>query len=310
MSELTLFINGQQIPFSKADIAFSTEQLAHSFSATVPDLNIDSPLPVQFKLDGKLIFNGQIDSAGDDVNSSSEQTVITGRSLSANLIDSRIKLDAIYNQRFDQLLKLVVSDFGLTVRSDTDALPEIPEFQINAESPLANLAQIAKQQNLMMIEDNGEIVIQQPGQHHEQGIILEVGKNCESLSIKRNFAQQFYRYEIQGAWGEESFAVVNDESVNKCRIKVIIADKLQYTEACKTRALYEKNLAIAKGLHASVKVAGLHALLTGQSLNKTLRVKHYRKKFDETLLIKTITLSVDDKSESTRVEFFRPFGVQ
>lgn len=307
MPKLTLHINQQAVPFSQANVTFSIEQLAHRFSVTLPNLIVNSPLPVQFKLDGALIFNGQIDSAGDDVNSSSDQTVITGRSLSANLIDSRIKLNAIYNQRFDQLLSLVVSPFGLNVRDEVGQLPEIPEFQINAESPLANLAQIAKQQNLMLIEDNGDIVIQQPGQHHEQRLILAVGKNVSSLSIKRNFQQQFYRYEIQGAW-DDAFAVINDTSVNSQRIKVIIADKLQHVAACQTRALYEKNMAIAKGLHASATLPGLHPLLTGKSINKTLRVQHSRKQFDETLVIKSISLSVNDKSESTQIDMFRPFG--
>jgi prophage tail gpP-like protein len=306
MAELTLYINNQRVLFTQASVTFSFEQLAHSFSATIPALNVTQPLPVVFKLDGKPLFNGQIDSAGDDVNSSSDKTVITGRSLSANIIDSRIKLDAIYNQRFDQLLNIIVSPFGLNVRSDTTQLPEIPEFQINAESPVANLAQIAKQQNLMLIERNGDIVIQQPGQHHEQNIVLAVGHNVQSLSIKRSFQNQFYRYEIQGAW-DDAFAVVNDETVNTCRTKVIIADKLQNAESCKTRALYEKNLAIAKGLHATATLPGLHPLLTGETINKTISVKNSKKQFNETLLVKSISLSVNDKSENTTVELFRPF---
>lgn len=307
MSELTLYINDQAVPYSNANVSFSIEQLAHSFSATIPECTITQALPVKFKLDGKQIFIGQIDGAGDDVNSSIDKTVITGRSLSANLIDSRIKMDAIYNQRFDQLLRRIVEPFGLSVRSEVEHLPEVPEFQINAESPLANLAQVAKQQNLMLIERNGEIVIQQPGQHHEQNIVLAVGHNVENLSIKRNFKEQFYRYEIQGAW-DDAFAVVNDKTVNACRLKVIIADKLQNAESCKTRALYEKNLAIAKGLHASATLPGLYTLLTGQTINKTLIVKNSQKKFNETLLVKSISLTVNDKSENTTVELFRPFG--
>lgn len=306
MTDLTLYINNQAIPFSKAAITFSIEQLAHSFTATVPNMVITEQLSVQFKLAGKLIFNGQIDSAGDDVNSSGDVTTIAGRSLSANLIDSRIKMDAIYNQRFDQLLKLVLSPFGLSVRSDTNALPEIPAFQINAESPLANLAQIAKQQNLMLLEENGVIVIQQPGQQHEQNIVLAVGDNVKSLSIKRNFQQQFYRYEIQGAY-DDAQAVEIDNAVNASRILVIIADKLQNEASCKTRALYEKNRAIAKGLFATATLPGLHPLLTGKTINKTLIVKNSKTHFNETLLVKSITLSVDESSESTSVELMRPF---
>lgn len=307
MPNLTLHINGTNVPYSQASLVFSIENLAHTFSSTIHNVDISQPLPVQFKLDGEVIFNGQIDSAGDDINDSSTQTSISGRSLSANLIDSRIKLDAIYNQRFDQLLKIVVGPFGLGVRDDVGGLPEIPEFQINAESPLDNLAQIAKQQNLMLIEDNGLIVIQRPGQQHEQNTVLEVGSNAQSLNVVRNFKDQFYQYEIQGAW-DEAFAIATDNSVNTSRIKVIIADKLQDAESCKSRAQYEKNIAIAKGLHATVTLAGLHQGLTAAAINKTIGVKDSNKKFNETLLIKTILISVNDKSETTSVEMFREFG--
>jgi len=307
MPDLTLHINNTQVPFTQANLTFSIEQLAHSFTATIPNVDIDSPLPVIFKLDGTTIFNGQIDSVGDAVNSTSEQTSISGRSLSANLIDSRIKLDAIYNQQFDQLLERVVSPFGLSVRNEAGALPEIPEFQINAESPLANLAQVAKQQNLMLIENDGYIVIQRPGQNDEQSTIIEVGKNTESLNVTRNFKDQFYQYEIQGAY-DDAEAIVLDESVNASRIKVIIADKLQDAASCQTRAEYEKNIATAKELNATTTLPGLHMALTGAAINKTINVKNARKGFDETLLIKSISISANDKSETTSVELFRSFG--
>lgn len=307
MSDLTLHINNKKVRYSQASIVFSIEQLAHSFNATIPNVDIKEPLPVQFKLGGEVIFTGQIDAAGNDVNSSSDQIKITGRSLSANLIDSRIKLDAIYNQTFDKLMNMVVGSFGLGVRNEAGILPEVPEFQINAESPLENLSQIAKQQNLMLIEDSGDIVIQKPSQHHEQNTVLEVGNNIESLNITRNFKDQFNTYEIQGGW-DDAFAIATDSSVNSSRIKVIIADKLQDSASCKTRAEYEKNIAIAKGLHASTNLAGLHKALTGKAINKTIAVKNSKKNFSETLLIKTISITVSDKSESTSVEMFRAFG--
>lgn len=307
MPNLTMHINDNNVHYSQASLVFSIEQLAHTFSATIHNIDISEPLPVQFKLDGEMIFNGQIDSAGDDVNSSSNQVKVSGRSLSANLIDSRIKLDAIYNQRFDQLLKIVVSQFGLSVRDDVGGLAEIPEFQINAESALDNLAQIAKQQNLMLIEENAVIVIQRPGQHNEQKTVLEVGVNVETLNVIRNFKDQFHKYEIQGAWDEAQGTAI-DSSVNSSRIKVIIADKLQDEKSCNSRAEYEKNLAIAKGLHATVSLPGLHKALTGSAINKTIKVKDNKKTFDETLLIKNISISVNDKSEKTSVELFRDFG--
>ena len=308
MNKLTLFVDGQHVPFQSASLSFSLEQLAHTFSATIPDIDIDDPLPVQFKLNNQVIFTGQIDSASDDFSGSEDKVSINGRSKSANLIDSRIKVDAIYNQRFDQLLNLIVSDFGLGVKNNLPSvmpLPLVPEFQINAESPVANLAQIAKQQNLMLIEQNGVLVIEQPGQFTEKNIQLKMGVNTKDLRIKKNWANQFYHYEIQGAW-DDAEATVFDKSITPCRKKIIIADKLQDEASCRTRALYERNIAISKGLHASATLPGLYSELTGFALNKLISVQ--KRTFKENLLIKTVNLSVSETSESTREELFRPFG--
>lgn len=305
MNELRLKINGKTVPFEQADLTFSIEQLAHTFSCTINYQHIDSPLPVQFFLNEQLIFTGQIDST----NSNANKTIsITGRSLSAHLIDSRIKLNAIYNQTFDALLTLIVKEFDLSVKNKVATpLPLIPEFQINAESPLQNLAQIAKQQNLILLEQNGQIQIERPGQAAITNLILEEGKNLQELNIQRNFAHQFYHYEIQGAW-DGAEAIVTYAPANSCRKKVIIADKLQDQSSCQTRAEYERDLAIAKGLTVSAQVPGLHKELTNSILNKTVVVKSTQRHFEERLLIKSIRLAVTQKGQNTHITLFRPFS--
>lgn len=309
MNKLTLFIDAQKVPFISAFLSFSLEQLAHTFNASIPYVEIDEPLPVEFKLNNKSIFTGQIDTAGEDISGEGENTTITGRSLSANLIDSRIKTDATYNQTFEQILKSIVSEYGLGVLNNVPAttpLPLIPEFQINAESPVANLAQIAKQQNLMLIERNGVIVIEKPGQFIEKNIQLKLGVNCETISIKKNFAGRFNTYEIQSAYDNNAEATATDSAIIACRKKVIIADKLQDAASCKTRAEYEKNIAIAKGLNASASLPDIFPELTGDTLNKTISVE--KKTFKENLLIKSINISAESSSQSTSLELFRPFG--
>ncbi len=309
MNKLLMVMDGRQIAFESATVTFSIEQLAHTFNCSIPYERIDSPLPVQFYLNDRLIFTGQIDSAGS---TSQKQLNVSGRSLSANLIDSRIKLDAIYNQKFDALLSIIVKDFGLGVKNNVKTdLPLIPEFQINAESPLQNLAQIAKQQNLILLEQNGIIQIEKPGQAVIENMLLEEGTNLQELSIQTNFANQFYHYEIQGAW-DGAEAVVTYAPANTCRKKVIIADKLQDQASCQSRAEYERDLAIAKGLTLSGVVPGLHKELSNQTINKIIQVKSAERNFNESLLIKSISLTANPNSAQTAIELFRPFneGIQ
>ncbi len=306
-SKLTLKISGQVIPFFKAQINFSLEQLAHTFEATIVYQTINAPLPVEWLLDGKPIFYGQIDGSTENSTGSGNALKIVGRSQTANFIDSRIKTDAVYNQNFDGLLSGLLKGYGLTVQNNVKTkIQPITEFQLNAESPLNGISQLAKHRNLTLIERTGKVLIERPGQFQITGLALEEGLNLESISINRNWAQQFAHYEIQGGW-DDAQAVVTDPNVNPNRKCVIIADKLQDQQACQDRAEYEKNLAIAKSLTVSGVVPGIHSELTGAAINKVIAVRSTKRSFSENLLIKTVSLMVSESTQTTKIDLFRPF---
>lgn len=307
MSKLTMKINGKMVAFFSATLTFSIEQLAHTFDVTIAPASIKAPLQVAFYLDEEAVFVGQIDGTEEQVSGNQDVLRIFGRSKSANMIDSRIKMDAVYVQRLDSLLKLIAGQFELSVKNHFQgSLPEIFEFQINAESPLANLSQVAKQQRLTLIEQLGTVVIESPGQFAVQNMRLEEGVNLSSFSIKRNWSHQYHHYEVQGAWAGEE-AIVTYLPANQARKLIVIADKLQDAASCKSRAEYERDLAIAKSLTVSATVPGLHKELTGASINKIVQVVSKRRNFRESLLIKSVSMSVTDKEQNTQIELFRPF---
>ncbi|BBN59309.1 phage baseplate assembly protein [Hydrogenovibrio marinus] len=306
MSKLNLFINNELVKHTSLSVTFSIEQLAHTFAATIKKMKVKQPLPIEIKLDNTTIFKGQIDERDRSIDTSANKMSISGRSLSANLIDSRIKINAIYTQNLLQILKQIVPKFGLGAKSDVTKLPLVPEFQLNAESPIPGLSQIAKQQKLMLIERDGNLVIQQPGQFKVTNLKLTEGINLKTINVKESFVDLFYHYEVQGAW-DESYAVVKYAGANTCREKIIISDKLQNQESCKLRAEYERDLAIAKGLHVSGTIPGLHSNMTGEELNKLIQVDIPSDEINEQLLIKTITLSETGTTRNTQIEFMRPF---
>lgn len=312
MSTLTLFIDNQAAKFLSADITFSIEQLAHTFSCSIVPILITKPVPVEFKLDDKRIFIGTIDTVGTNTASSEFAMRITGRSLSANMIDSKITMDAVYDQTFEALLGSIARDFGLSVLSLIPSpylIMVIDEFQINAESPVDNFAQLAKEQGVIIIERNGVLTLETPAHAALHGVRLEVGKNIESLSITRNFTKQFYHIEVQGQW-DEANAVVTYAPANTQRKTVIVSDQLQSAASCLSRAEYERDLAIAQGVTVSTSIPGLFYELTGSAINRTVPVVDLHQNFNEVMLIKSITLSVNDSGASTGVELFRPFEEQ
>ena len=311
MSQLSLFIDGQRALFLSAEINFAIEQLAHTFTCSIVPMVITKPLPVEFTLDGKRIFIGTIDTVGTNTASSEFSMSLSGRSLSANMIDSKITMNAEYDQTLDSLIGSIASDFGLTVTSlvDTSALAVIEDFQINAESPVDNFAQLAKEQGVILIERNGVLTLENPAHAPLQGIRLEVGKNIESLSIARNFTKQFYHIEVQGQWND-AHAVVTYAPANTQRKTVIVSDQLQSAASCLSRAEYERDLAIAQGVTVSTSIPALFYELTGSAINRTVPVVDVHQGFNEMMLIKSLTLSVSDSGASTSVELFRPFEEQ
>ena len=309
MKKVTLLINGNLVPFYSASLNYSVEQLAHTFSADIPPMSITSPLPVEFRLDDKPILTGQIDDTDSSTESSAHKLTITGRSRSANMIDSRITMDALYNQNVAKLLANLSKPFGLSVQSQVGAMPLIDEFQITAESPVENIAQIIREQGYMLIERNGVLTIEHTAHATIQGIGLQVGKNIESLNLKRTFNKQFYHTEVQGAW-DESYAVITNPNVNKQRVMVIICDQLQNAKACFSRARYERDLAIAESLTATSTIADVFQELAIDGLNRVIRVMDEQQGFNEMLVIKALSLSVSESSASTSIELFRPFKEQ
>jgi len=308
MTELKLLINNKMVPIITANLSFSIEQLAHSFTCTITPLEITGPLPVSFYLDDALIFVGQIDACSISTGSISRTQTLSGRSISAHLIDSRIKTDALYNQKFDTLLANMVKQFGLEVKNNVQtSLPLIPEFQINAESPFQNLSQIAKQQGLMLYEYNGVIRIEKPGQFRAKNLRLEQGVNLKDTTIQYNWSKLFNRYEIQGAWDNSQATVIND-SVSEYRKKVIISDKLQNQESCQARAKYENDLAIAQNLIVTGSVPGLQSVMNINALNKTVQFVSKQENINENLLIKSININVNGSEHSTGIELMRPFA--
>ncbi len=308
MKKLTLLIDNKPTVFFSADITFSIEQLAHEFSCSISPMSIERPLPIEFKLDGKRIFLGAIDTASTATSSSAHSMSISGRSKSANMIDSCITMDAEYGQTVDVLLRTIAKQFGLGVNClvDPSSLKPIAEFQINAESPVDNFAQLIKEQGFILVERNGVLTIENPAHDAVEGVVLEVGKNIGSLNIDRNFTEQFYHIEVQGQW-DDAHAVVTYAPANTQRKKVIVSDQLQSAESCLSRAEYERDLAIAKGLNASTSIADLFIELTGCAINRTLRVIDSHQAFNEMLLVKSLTLSVTESTSETKVAFFRPF---
>ncbi len=311
MNQLSLRINGRIVTFYSAEINYSLDQLAHTFSCSIPIMSIEQPLPVEFYLNNKLILTGQIDNVESSTEPSNKSMSIAGRSKSANMIDSRITMDALYNLTIDKLLNKLAAPFNLDTQClvTASSLAEIFEFQINAESPVDNLAQVIREQGLVLVERNGVLTIENTAHAMVQGIGLEVGHNIENLTISRQFDKQFHTIEVQGAW-DDSSATTTSSDIDSSRTLVIISDQLQTEEACLSRANYERDSAIAQSLTASSNIADIFPELAIDGINRVIQVIDKTQNFNEMLVIKALGLSVSESSATTTIQLSRPFKEQ
>lgn len=309
MNQLTMLIDSKPHTFYQANLNYSTEQLAHTFNCEIEPMTITRPLSVEFFLNDKSILVGQIDEVESDTSATAHSMPIVGRSKSANMIDSRITMDALYNLNVEELLRKLTKPFGLGVQSLVKGMPKIEEFQINAESPVENIAQLIREQGYMLIERNGVLTIENTAHGTINNIGLETGNNISSLNIKRAFNKQFHTIEVQGQWDDASAKLTN-QSIDRSRTLVITSDQLQTSEACLSRAKYEHNLAIAGSLTASTSIADIFPQLAIDGLNRVIRVIDKQQNFSEMLVIKSLGLSVSESSASTSVELARPFKEQ
>ncbi|MBE8578671.1 phage tail protein [Vibrio sp. OPT18] len=306
---LKLFVQGRRIPFFNTQLNFNLEQLAHTFEVSIEPMAITEPLSVEFTLSDLRIFKGSIDKVSSETQSQQYSMSLSGRSVSANMIDSTITMDARYGQTLDKLMNDIVKRFGLTVRNDMTAnvLTPIDEFQINGESPLDNFAQLAKEQGCLIVERDGVLVLEKPAQGLVQGFYLELGKNIEGLSASRDFTKQFREVEVRGQWSE-AHAVATNPAINSHRQCIIIADQLQDKAACLARANYEHDFGIAKSLEVSTTIPGLHSKLTGDAINRVISVTDEKQGIKEAMLIKSVSLSASDSSAQTSLTLCRPFA--
>lgn len=305
MSKISLLIAGKETVFYSASITYSLEQLAHTFDVQIEPMQIGSPLNVEFLLDGKSIFVGQIDTVGSSTTDSAYSINISGRSQSANMIDSRITMDASYNKDLTKLLRHLCLDFGLSVRSDVTTQP-VEEFQINAESPIDNIAQIVREQGFVLIERAGTLCIEKPAGTQAE-LTLEAGKNIQSLSIERNFSSLFHTIEVEGAW-DDTRGTATDTSINPQRKKVIIADQLHSTDACQSRADYEKGLGIANSFTASCTLPFITDELGLTQINNVIHLIDKKQNVNQKMLVRSISLSISDSEQSTALSLSMPFS--
>ncbi len=141
----------------------------------------------------------------------------------------------------------------------------VKDFSIVAESAFEALNQIAKQQNLLYVENaNGSVTLVKPADVDNTHIHLNPS-NLSDFSFSEDTSQFFHTTKVKTNPGKDNLGATTHNnyshtlqiaSVRASRIKEVIADKLTNEQACKDRTQELVATAKSQGLNASGLSAG------------------------------------------------------
>ncbi len=172
---------------------------------------------------------------------------MTGRSKSQDIVDSRISHQAVQTN-LAEISEVIFAKFNQKFSTKIETKAKF-DFAINAQSAFQSLNQLAKQQNLIFIEQpTGDIQLRKIGDVDNSDISISED-DLSKLKIKQDFSSKFGITKVKtnlssdnlspaGADGKADkspFAMQQDNNVRAVRVQEFIADSLRTTEACENR---------------------------------------------------------------------------
>ena len=154
---------------------------------------------------------------------------------------------------------MLFAKFEQTLTSKVETKP-VKDFSIVAESAFEKLNQLAKEQNLLFIENNdGSIDLVAPANVDNSHLNLD-SSNLSDFKVSENLSVFFYtntvkvnlgKYNLNpNAHGNHKFTFQIDQ-VRKTRIQEVITDSLTNQQACHDRAKEIVSLAKAQSIGAT-----------------------------------------------------------
>jgi prophage tail gpP-like protein len=214
--------------------------------------------PVKISIDDVNIMVGHINSVDHATPANNNMITFTGRSMSQDIIDSRITHTA-HNQTLAELATALFAQFEQTFTTKITTKP-VKDFSIVAESAFEKLNQLAKQQNLLFIENSdGSVDLVEPANVDNSHLNLNAS-NLSDFKVRENLSVFFYKNTVKTNPGKDNLEpyvhgnhkfTLQVDNVRKTRIQEVIADLLTDEQACFDRAKEIVSLAKAQSIGAT-----------------------------------------------------------
>lgn len=170
--------------------------------------------------------------------------------------------------KIESIAAALAKPYGVRVVTERDTGAAIPDHQIQqGETVYESIARMLLLRQLLSTDnENGDLVIIEPGSQGRAATALEVGKNIRAGAADLDYRGVFSAYVCKGqrsgsddefgAAVAEQSATADDARIGRLRVLVIRQSGQADAGTCADRVAYEKAFRAAKALHTRYTVAG------------------------------------------------------
>jgi len=258
VNNIKLTIGSEQVLAQSLSITKTMDSICDTFSLQIPFKTLPTHKEVSISINGARTMTGFINSIDHATPANNNTITFYGRSMSQDIVDSRITFVA-HDKTLAELATELFAKFGQTFNTKIKTKP-VKDFSIVAESAFESLNQIAKQQNLLFVENNdGSVSLVEPA--NVDNSHLNLGPtNLSDFKITENLAAFFHINTVKTNPGKDNLNhdahnnhkfTLQVNEVRKTRTQEVIADSLTNQQACQDRANEIVSLAKSQSISSS-----------------------------------------------------------
>lgn len=315
--------------WKSVEITAGLEDQARSFSLSItwkwPGQDVAVPIrqgaKCQVRIGDDLVLTGWVFSTPIDYDHQKITTTISGRSLTADLVDCAAvnKPGQWNNQSVLTIVKALAAPYGISVRSEIPEGAKLSDHTIEpGETAFESTDRLLTLFRVFSTDDaRGMAVLARPGSEGRAFDHLEVGKNILTGGAPLDFSGVFSEYQVLGQrsgtddeFGEaaaEVSAVLTDDRTTRKRVLIIQESGQMTNELAQARANWERGTRMGKALATIYTVQGWRQ--TNGALwkhNTLVRVIDPIIGFDRWMLIARVTYTLTDAGMITKMEVGPP----
>lgn len=327
---VTLTVDGLDYSgWKSVEINAGLEDQARSFSLSItwkwPGPDVAIPIrpgqKCRVSIGDELVLTGWVFASPIDYDHQQITTAISGRSLTADLVDCAAvnKPGQWNNQSVLTIVKALAAPYGIKVRSEIPEGAKLSDHTIEpGETAFESIDRLLTLFRVFSTDDaRGMAVLASVGSEGRAFDVLEVGKNILIGSAPMDFSGVFSEYQVLGqksgtddefgADAAEVSANVTDDRTARKRVMIIQESGQVTQELAQARANWERGTRMGKALTVTYDVQGWRQ--SNGALwkhNLLVRVVDPIVGFDREMLIARVTYSLSERGMITKMELGPP----